>query len=92
MLILYAHQVEYCHLACRVNGKIEVQRGIAYRNRLFTKGADYPLDQKQAAIEQSRSEFAERQGLVYILLVIDGDTMTLWYQDDGATIAPAPSE
>ncbi len=86
MLILYANQVEYCQVTCKVDDKVEVRPGIAYRNRLFVKGPEFPLAQKQAAIEQSRQDFAERQGLVYILLVIDGDVLTLWYQNDAATL------
>ena len=92
MLILDADRVEYCQLACKTENGIEVKPGVIYRQKLFVKGKTFPLAQKQVAIEKSRQEFAERRGLVYILLVIGDDSLTLWYQDDSATLASSPAE
>jgi len=91
MLILDADRVEYCQLACKTDSGVEIVPGVSYRQKLYVKGKTFPLSQKQDAIEQSRREFAEKRGLVYILLVIGDDSLTLWYQNDSATLV-SPTE
>lgn len=82
MLILHANQVEYCRVARQAGPKTELLPGVAYRQRLFVKGETYTPDRRKQAILDCRQRFAEKQGLVYILLIVGEEEIALWYQDD----------
>jgi len=82
MLILDASQVEYCPVLQPVGNATRVVPGAACRRRLFVKGEVFARDHREEAVQLSRARFEEYGGLVYVLLVDDGQTLTLWYQND----------
>lgn len=82
MLILDASQVEYCPVLQPVGNATRVVPGAAYRGRLFVKGEVFARDRREEAVQLSRARFEEYGGLVYVLLVDNGQTLTLWYQND----------
>jgi hypothetical protein len=78
MLILQAEQVTYCLVSSRID-QARVQRpGLDYLGKLYVKDKTYRQQEKQTAIQRARQKLLEKQDLA-LLLVEDGDTITLWY-------------
>ena len=85
MLLLNANQVRYCQVTKQVQGgKVEVVPGIVYHGKIFVRGEIFPLTQKKRAIEYSRQRFTDYQEKVYILIIEEGDRLTLWYESSQA--------
>lgn len=85
MLLLSANQVRYCQVTKPVQeGKVEVVPGIVYHGKVFVRGEIFPLTQKKRAIEYSRQRFTDYKEKVYILIIEEGDRLTLWYESSEA--------
>lgn len=84
MFILQAEQVSYCALTqpqkTPQKTSIAPISGLEYQHKLYVKGQVYRQDESQTAIQRARQEYLDNKGQA-ILLVEDGETITLWYQD-----------
>ena len=80
-MLLKSQDVSYCQLVRQFGTISEIVSGVNYQGNLFARGNAYPQQQRQAAITEMRRSYLDPEPAVACLLVEDGDTVTIWYED-----------